>query len=194
TGAAFAMRKKLLKEIGGLEAFGSSILEDLHLGNTLYRMGYKLVLGPFLECHVDRLGKEKSLNYAKRIAVGVKTHLTFELPTFILMVFWYWIIFVLALVTGNSSLLYLSFAFMVLRTLQALVMRILTKNNIMPVDFIMGLFFDLFGTFYLIYSLKNPFVSWRGIKYEVKKGGFIEGAIVDDLAAEPETVEKQLKN
>ncbi|NJD02708.1 MAG: glycosyltransferase, partial [Ruminiclostridium sp.] len=33
TGAAFAMRKKLLKEIGGLEAFGSSILEDLHLGN-----------------------------------------------------------------------------------------------------------------------------------------------------------------
>lgn len=194
TGAAFAMRKKLLREIGGLEAFGSSILEDLHLGNTLYRMGYKLVLGPFLECHVDRLGKEKSLNYAKRIAVGVKTHLTFELPTFILMVFWYWIIFVLALVTGNSSLLYLSFAFMVLRTLQALVMRILTKNNIMPVDFIMGLFFDLFGTFYLIYSLKNPFVSWRGIKYEVKKGGFIEGAIVDDLAAEPETVEKQLKN
>lgn len=177
TGAAFAMRKKLLNEIGGLEAFGGSLLEDLHLGNALYKMGYKLILGPFLECHVDKLGKEKSFNYAKRIGVGIKTHLAFELPTFILMVFWYWIIFILALVLGNLSLLYLSFAFMGLRTIQALLMRVLTKNRIMPVDLIMGMFFDLFGTFYLVYSLKNPFVSWRGIKYEVKKGGYIEDAI-----------------
>ena len=194
TGAAFAMRKKLLKEIGGLEAFGSSLLEDLHLGNALYKMGYKLVLGPFLECHVDKLGKEKSFNYAKRIAVGVKTHLAFELPTFILMVFWYWIIFILALVLGNSDILYLSFVFMGLRTLQALIMRVLTKNSILPVDFIMGLFFDLFGTFYLVYSLKNPFVSWRGIKYEVKKGGFIEGAIAEDVIIVSETLKDKVKS
>mgnify|MGYP001351550127 FL=1 len=44
TGAAFAMRKDLLEQIGGLEAFGGSLLEDLHLGSTLYKMGYKLVL------------------------------------------------------------------------------------------------------------------------------------------------------
>ena len=189
TGAAFAMRKKLLKEVGGLEAFGGSLLEDLHLGNTLYKLGYKLVLGPFLECHVDKLGKEKAFNYAKRIAIGIKTHLSFELPTFILMVFWYWIILILGLVLGNSSLVYLSFAFMGIRTLQALIMRILTRNRILPVDFIMGLFFDLFGTFYLIYSLKNPFVSWRGIKYEVKKGGYIHGAIT-----ETNVLEDQIKS
>ncbi len=189
TGAAFAMRKKLLQEVGGLEAFGGSLLEDLHLGNTLYKLGYKLVLGPFLECHVDKLGIEKSLNYAKRIAVGVKAHLSFELPTFILMVFWYWIIFILSVVTGNVSTLYLSFAFMGLRTLQALMMRALTQNRILPIDFIMGLFFDLFGTFYLLYSLKNPFVSWRGIRYEVKKGGFIDGAIVEDVIVESEALD-----
>lgn len=189
TGAAFAMRKKLLQEVGGLEAFGGSLLEDLHLGNTLYKLGYKLVLGPFLECHVDKLGIEKSLNYAKRIAVGVKAHLSFELPTFILMVFWYWIIFILSVVTGNVSTLYLSFAFMGLRTLQGLMMRALTQNRILPIDFIMGLFFDLFGTFYLLYSLKNPFVSWRGIRYEVKKGGFIDGAIVEDVIVESEALD-----
>lgn len=194
TGAAFAMRKKLLREIGGLEAFGGSLLEDLHLGNTLYKMGYKLVLGPFIECHVDKLGKEKSLNYAKRIAVGVKTHLAFELPTFIIMVFWYWIIFILGAVSGNPGVIYLSFAFMGLRTLQALIMRLLTNNRILPVDFIMGLFFDLFGTFYLVYSLKNPFVSWRGIKYEVKKGGFIDGAVAEDVIIDTETYEEKIKN
>ena len=193
TGAAFAMRKKLLKEVGGLEAFGGSLLEDLHLGNTLYKLGYKLVLGPFLECHVDKLAMEKSLNYAKRIAVGIKTHLSVELPTFILMVFWYWIIFILGLVLNNPSLLYLSFAFMGLRTLQGLIMRILTKNKILPVDFVMGMFFDLFGTFYLIYSLKNPFVSWRGIKYAVKKGGYIDGAIAEDVIIEAEELEDKIK-
>ena len=189
TGAAFAMRKKLLKEVGGLEAFGGSLLEDLHLGNALYKLGYKLVLGPFLECHVDRLGKEKSFNYAKRIGVGIKTHLALELPTFVLMVFWYWIIFLLAIVLGDTGLLYLSFIFMGLRTVQGLMMRLLTKNRVMPVDLVMGLFFDLFGTFYLLYSLNNPFVSWRGIKYEVKKGGFIEGAIIEN-----EAVEEQIKS
>jgi len=184
TGAAFAMRKKVLKEVGGLEAFGGSLLEDLHLGNTLYKLGYKLVLGPFLECHVDKLGMEKSLNYAKRLAVGIKTHLSVELPTFILMVFWYWIIFILGLVLNNPGILYLSFGFMGLRTLQGLIMRSLTKNRILPVDFVMGMFFDLFGTFYLIYSLKNPFVSWRGIKYAVKKGGYIDGAVAEDVIIE----------
>jgi GT2 family glycosyltransferase len=107
TGAAFGMRKKLLQEIGGLEAFGNSLLEDLHLGNTLYRMGYKLELGPFVECHVDKLAKEKSLNYAKRIAVGIKAHIAFELPTFLILLFWYWALLIVALIMRDKKLLYL---------------------------------------------------------------------------------------
>ena len=182
TGAAFAMRKKLLKEVGGLETFGSSLLEDLHLGNTLHRMGYKLVVGPFLECHVEKLAKEKSFNYAKRLAVGIKTHIAFELPAFILMLFWYWIFFIIALVTGNTALLFLSFIFMGVRTVQGLLMRLTTMNRIMPVDIIMPLFFDVFATFYLIYSFNNPYVIWRGIRYEVKKGGYIEETAFEEQA------------
>lgn len=182
TGAAFAMRKKLLQELGGLEAFGGSLLEDLHLGNTLYKMGYKLVLGPFLDCHVQKLGKEKSLNYAKRLGVGIKTHIAFELPTFILMLFWYWILLGLGLVFGDLRTIYLALGFMGVRTLHGLAARLISKNRILPVDIVMGLFFDLFGTFYLIYSFNNPYVSWRGIKYEVKKGGYIEEAVIEEEA------------
>ena len=184
TGAAFAMRKKLLLELGGLEAFGSSLLEDLHLGNTLFKMGYKLVVGPFLECHVRKLGKEKSFNYAKRLGVGIKTHIAFELPTFVLMLFWYWILFILAILLNDTNLLYLSFVFMGLRTIHGLAMRVISKNSIMPVDIVMGMFFDLFGTFYLLYSFNNPYVTWRGIKYEVKKGGFIKDSVVEEVALE----------
>lgn len=179
TGAAFAMRKQLLKEIGGLEAFGGSLLEDLYLGNTLYKMGYKLVLGPFLECHVQKLGREKSFNYARRIASGIKAHIAVELPSFILMIFWYWIILILGLVFRNTDVIYLSFVFMGLRIIHGLAMRLLSNNKIMPLDIVTPLFFDLFATFYLLFSFSNPYVTWRGIKYEVKKGGFIEESVYE---------------
>jgi len=180
TGAAFSMRKKLLEQIGGLEAFGGSLLEDLYLGNTLYRLGYKLVLGPFLECHVDKLAMEKSLNYAKRIAVGIKSHILYELPFFLLMLSWYWIIFALSLIFVNINIMLLSILFMCLRSLHGVAMRIVTQNKVMPVDFIMGWFFDLFGAFYLIYAFNKPYVDWRGIRYEVKAGGYIEDISFND--------------
>jgi len=188
TGAAFAMKKQLLAEVGGLEAFGGSLLEDLHLGNTLYRMGYKLILGPFIECHVEKLGKEKSFNYARRLAVGIKAHIAVELPTFVLMIFWYWIIFLLGIIFSNPFVVYLSFIFMCLRVVHGLIMRTLTKNRIMLTDIITPLFFDLFATFYLLFCISNSSVVWRGIKYKVKKGGYIEGAVegVEEIELEEE--------
>ncbi|HHV59282.1 MAG TPA: glycosyltransferase [Clostridiaceae bacterium] len=181
TGAAFAMRKEVIEEIGGLERFGTSLLEDLYLGNTLYEMGYKIVLGPFIECHVDKLGIEKSLNYAKRIAIGIRTHIQFELPAFVLMLFWYWGIFIVGAMLQNKILLFASFVFMTIRTMQGLMMRYIVGDKIYPVDVFMGLFFDIFGTFYLLYAMKTtPTVTWRGIKYEVEKGGHITSISVDD--------------
>jgi len=180
TGAAFAMRRKLLEEIGGLESYGNSLLEDLHLGNTLYRLGYRIVLGPFIECHVNRLEMEKSFNYARRIAIGIKAHIAFELPAFVLILFWYWILFIIALLTGNTTLLYIVFAFMAFRTLHGLMQRVFSFNRILPVDFVMPMFFDLFGTFYLLFAFGQPHVTWRGITYEVRKGGYIEEVIMDE--------------
>lgn len=179
TGAAFAMRKQVLEEVGGLEAFGDSLLEDLHLGNTLYKMGYKLILGPFIECHVQKLGREKSFNYARRIAAGIKAHIAVELPAFVLMMFWYWIIFLLGLIFADPYVVYLSFIYMTLRVIHGLIMRVLTKNKIMLTDVITPLFFDLFATFYLLFSIRSSSINWRGIEYSVKKGGYIESTIYD---------------
>jgi hypothetical protein len=104
------------------------------------------------------------------------------------MLFWYWVIFILALAFGDTRILYLSFIFMGLRTIQGMAMRVISKNRIFAVDIVMGIFFDLFGTFYLLYSINNPFVTWRGIKYKVKKGGYIENAVVEEPALEEEEV------
>ena len=61
-------------------------------------------------------------------------------------------------------------------------------NKILPVDIIMPLFFDLFGTFYLFYAFKEPHVSWRGIVYKVKKGGFIEDVSFNEAALYDEAI------
>ena len=182
------MRKKLLQDIGGLEAFGNSLLEDLHLGNTLYRLGYKLVLGPFVECHIDRLAKEKSFNYAKRIAIGIKTHIAVDLPAFVLILFWYWALFFSALFLQDVKLLSMALFFMLFRTVHGILGRKVTMNKVLPVDIAMPLFFDLFGTFYLFYAFKEPHVSWRGIVYKVKKGGFIEDVSFNEAALYDETI------
>lgn len=181
TGAAFGMRKKLLKELGGLEVFGGSLLEDLHLGNTLYKMGYKLFLGPFLNCHVQKLGKEKTFNYARRLATGIKAHIALELPTFILMLFWYWILLAIGLISGNVSVIYLSIAFLCFRMLHGVMTRVVSGNKVYPIDIVMGPMIDVIGTFFLIFASGASTVEWRGIKYEVKAGGFI-----DDAKTEPE--------
>jgi len=173
TGAAFAMRKKLLQDVGGLEAFGNSLLEDFHLGNHLYKLGYKLYLGPFIYCHVDKLGKEKSFNYAKRISIGIKTYLAVEIPAFAILLGWYWILFILGVIFRDPATILLCIFFMILRSLDGILMRIVAKSKIHPLDIIMGLYFDIFGLIFLFYGLKNPFVDWRGIKYRVEKGGYI---------------------
>ena len=182
TGAAFAMRKDLLMKIGGLEAFGGSLLEDLHLGNTLYKMGYKIVLGPFIECHVDKLGKEKSFNYAKRIATGIKAHIALELPAFVLMLFWYWIILFAGIIMSDSRIIYLGCLLVLIRMIHSALTRIVTGNKLYLKDFIMGPMLDMIGTFYLIFAKGVSSVEWRGIKYDVKAGGFInDGSISVDI-------------
>ncbi|MGE5361245.1 MAG: glycosyltransferase [Bacteroidales bacterium] len=174
TGAAFAMRRAVIAEVGGLERFGGSLLEDLFLGNLLYAKGYKIVLGPFVECYVDELPREKSINYAKRLAIGIKTHIALQAPLFVAMLGWHWALVAIALVLGDRHLLALALGFMAFRTVQGLAQRVVTGNRILPVDLVMPLFFDLFGVYWLLYPQRDPTVTWRGITYRIREGGYIE--------------------
>jgi ceramide glucosyltransferase len=174
TGAAFAMRKEAIEEVGGLERFGGSLLEDMFLGNLLYQKGYKIVLGPFVDCHVDELPREKSINYAKRLAIGIKTHIAVEAPLFVAMLGWHWALFFAALALGNGRLLVIATGFLLFRTVQGLAQRVVTGNRIVPIDVIMPLFFDVFGVCFLLYPFSEPTVTWRGITYKVRPGGYID--------------------
>jgi ceramide glucosyltransferase len=174
TGAAFAMRRSVIAEVGGLERFGGSLLEDMFLGNLLYQKGYRIVLGPFVECQVDELAREKSINYAKRLAIGIKTHIAVEAPLFVAMLGWHWALLITALALENERLVLIALGFLAFRTLQGLAQRVVTGNRIVPIDLVMPLFFDLFGVFFLLYPFSEPTVTWRGITYRIRAGGYID--------------------
>ncbi len=174
TGAAFAMRRALIERIGGLQRFGGSLLEDMSLGNLLYREQYKIVLGPFVECHVGRFDSSKAMNYIRRLAVGIRKHIALEMPIFILMLSWYWLVIAAGLVARHPAVVTLGVAFLVLRVVLGLAQRLVTMNRILLVDVAMPLVFDVLGTVYLLVSFKTPYVTWRGIRYRVGAGGDIE--------------------
>jgi cellulose synthase/poly-beta-1,6-N-acetylglucosamine synthase-like glycosyltransferase len=177
TGAAFAMRGKLIDKLGGLQRFGGSLLEDLSLGNQLRREKRRIVLGPFVECHVDRLNRAKSLEYAKRLAIGIRRHISLEMPAFLLMLSWYWILLVVALVLRDRALAGLCLGFLGLRTATGLFQRVVTGNRILLIDTVMPFLFDILGTFYLLLPYRRSYVTWRGIRYRVGAGGDIEEVV-----------------
>jgi len=175
TGAAFSMRREVLQDVGGLEAYGASLLEDMHIGNEIYRKGYRLVLGPFVDCHVHRIAREKTFNYAKRIAVGIRAHIATDLPLFLFVIGWYLFLLLLAAILGRADLLLLMAACVVLRLVHGNVMRLLTRNDLVWYDLANGLLFDLMAIGAMAYSLfARPVVSWRGIRYRVTRAGFID--------------------
>jgi ceramide glucosyltransferase len=174
TGAAFAMRRALIEQIGGLQRFGGSLLEDMSLGNLLYREKFRIILGPFLECHVERFDSSKAINYIKRLAVGIRRHIAVEMPLFILMLSWYWLLLIAGLLARNRTVVALALGFLVLRVALGLVQRVVTMNRIRPVDAALPLFFDVVGTFALLAAFRTPYVTWRGIRYKVDPGGDID--------------------
>jgi ceramide glucosyltransferase len=47
-GATLAIKKEVLTEIGGFEALANLLADDYHLGNKVYKTGYKVALVPYL--------------------------------------------------------------------------------------------------------------------------------------------------
>jgi ceramide glucosyltransferase len=174
TGAAFAMRRALIEEIGGLKRFGGSLLEDTSLGNLLYRKKLRLVLGPFVECHVDRLERDKSFNYLKRVAVGIRRHIPLEMVGYVFLLSWYWILLLVALISKNYALLGLCFGFMGIRTAAGLLQRLVTKNQILAVDVVMPLLLDLSMSAHLLFPFRSHQVTWRGVRYRLSGDGTIK--------------------
>jgi len=168
------MKRSLIEKIGGLERFGGSLLEDTFLGNQIYREKLHIFVGPFVECHVDRLEKDKTVNYLKRLGIGIRRHIPLERLGFAAMLSWYWVLLIVVLVSQNYALVGLCLGFLGLRTTTGLLQRTVTRNRILPIDVVMPVLFDLLMTAYLMLPLRSPYIIWRGVRYRLNVDGNIE--------------------
>lgn len=176
TGAAFAMTKKVLEDIGGLEPYAVTLHEDMHMGNAIIDKGYKVIVGPYVACHLDEVSKDKCLNYAKRIAGALRNNVLSDLPLYLLMLVGYWVVLLIGWITGSHIVTVLGMFMVLFRMLQGVMMKWVTGNRFHPVDIVMGPFFDMFGLFYILYSFSNRKVVWRDVEYDLGSGGHIDKA------------------
>ena len=175
TGAAFAMRRELIEQIGGLQRFGGSLLEDMSLGNLLYRRSSGSSWGRSWNATSSRFDRSKSINYIRRLTVGIRQHIAVDMPLFVLMLSWYWLLLLARPdrpQPGGRRCSRSDYA--ALRVALGLVQRLVSMNRIRLVDLVMPLAFDVVGTFALLASFRTPYVTWRGIRYKVDPGGDIE--------------------
>jgi ceramide glucosyltransferase len=176
TGAAFALTKKVLEGIGGLEPYAVTLHEDMHMGNAIIDKGYKVVVGPYVACHLDEVPLDRCLNYAKRIAGALRNNVLSDLPIYLLMLIGYWVVLIIGLIAGNPVVTVLGLFMIFLRMLQGIFMKLVTGNRFHAYDIIMGPFFDLFGLFYILYSFNNHKVVWRDVQYDLGTRGHIDKA------------------
>lgn len=155
-GTAFAIRKELLQEIGQPGPFGSALSGGIHPADILHGKGYRLVLGPFMEYRGNRPVLEGTLDTAGWAGTGKKARAAFGAIASVLVLSWYWILFFLGFISANPFVVYLSVVFMSLRVVHGLLMRSLTDGRIMLVDVLIPLYFDLSGTFRLIFRSGRP--------------------------------------
>jgi ceramide glucosyltransferase len=173
SGAAFAVKREIIEAIGGFEKPGSTLLEDYYLGKAIFRNGYKIAVGPFVECRIDRASSEELSSYAKRCAVGMVNGDPITTIELIFFLGWYWMFLAAAIILRSKILIIASIIFIVIRILVGLLQRHLTKDKVLLKDVIIPLASDLYEIFSFFYAFFCPYISWRGVRYRIGKGGII---------------------
>lgn len=176
-GATMAIKRPLLKKIGGLEALVGNLADDYRLGNLVLEAGYQIELAPVV---VENIVEEKSLKslvlhelrWARTIRsvepLGfVSTFLTDAIP--------------LALITGLLAFLadltpiaiYLPLVLAFSARILLHCSTICTFSSKHPVSFWIIPIRDILSFFVRLLCYTGRKVSWRNSELSVDKGGEI---------------------
>lgn len=168
-GAAFIVRKSALAQVGGFEAFGDSVAEDIALGKALVRAGYGIRWVARASCQVQSTTFRELVDNLKRWALAdfalSKPHWAAHLAVNRLYAY--------ALLAGLflPGLRVPALAYMGLKIAFAMVAeRFFARSQpawwallVPAADMFLALAFPLFLLF--------PYFRWRGIPYRVDRKG-----------------------
>ena len=68
-GNTFALYRKTLEQIGGLERYGNFIAEDIAIGRSAYESNFSIMLGPLIESPVGKMSFSRLIDKYSRAAL-----------------------------------------------------------------------------------------------------------------------------
>ncbi|MBO8128140.1 MAG: glycosyltransferase [Peptococcaceae bacterium] len=169
-GGTIAVRRDVLDEIGGIEAFGGYVAEDVKIGQMVVEAGYEVRVGPPVISPVGAKSYEDAVSLLARGALIYRRmlHTALEIP-FMVVAYFYGVAGIGYLLTGMPEYLY---AFLVHLGGKMLTMFLVTRRAgtggkealVLPV-------MDAVFLWTYIRIVVQGTLSWRGITYHVDREG-----------------------
>ncbi len=175
SGACFAIRREVLEELGGFEAFGGYVAEDAEMGRRTAALGKKVLMGPTVTLEQGEASYEAFTGLLDRGAhLNLYGYGGAPLVTTVVVLFTHLVIILWAALTGNGPLLGAGLVCWLARTAIGVILQVGSERGggwryawTQPVV----------EVYFLLAFLRALFVrtfQWRGVRYRVLKGGRIE--------------------
>lgn len=169
-GGTVAIKKQVLKEIGGIEAIGDYLVEDVRLGQLVKEAGYEVAIGPEIYSPVGAKTRDDATSLMARGAIIYRRMLPLALEVpYLVVAYYYFPVALLGLVLMNPVLLLAAAIHLTGKILTAFLIsrRVGTsgvETLLLPV---------MDGVFLYVYLniLRTGNLTWRGISYRVDKDG-----------------------
>ena len=175
-GGAFALSKKALAKLGGIQAVRSYLAEDIALGRAARKAGISVKLGSLLSGQVGRLkasdfwqdllrGSHIILRYPPAgIPTGLTAALLIDLPS--------WLGLFLLFTASSAGQIFLALLLLSLPWLQKTALISLCQKQWKFCWY--APLMDLLRYIALLQALCYPFVRWGGVRWRVRRGGHIQ--------------------
>jgi len=174
-GATLALSRRVLEEVGGFDPLGDLLADDFHLGNRVYRAGYRVRLVPYL---VDTLIPPQSLrDYLQQQLRWARTLRSCRPWGYFASIMTHGVtasLLYLVIDRFSSTALLLSVLTLGLRLLTATTLGLkflrlrgqLYQFLLLPVQ-------DLLNSLFWLLSFLGRGVSWHGRRFLLNRGGKI---------------------
>lgn len=169
-GGTVAIKKEVLEHIGGIEAIGDYVVEDVQLGFLVKEAGYGIAIGPEIYSPVGAKNKEDAFSLMARGAIIYRRmlHIALEIP-YLLVAYFYLPLLIAGLMMKMPNLLWAAVIHLGLKMLTGFLIS--RKAGTSGVEAVFIFIADCLFLYIYAKLIVSGDLTWRGITYRVDQKG-----------------------
>jgi ceramide glucosyltransferase len=169
-GGTIAIKKQVIEEIGGMEAIGDYLVEDVKLGLLVKEAGYQVAIGPEIYSPVGAKTKQDAFSLLARGAIIYRKmlHLALEIP-YLAVAYFYFPMMLLGLVLMKPTLILAGVIHLSGKMLTAFMIS--RRAGTSGVETFLLPVMDGLFLFVYLQVLRTGTLTWRGMSYRVDEEG-----------------------